>query len=77
MRKVLIVLEVALALMALVPAGLMIKWLKNINNVDLGFRPEHVLTAQIALRGNEIPRPSPSRRFLRSLARTAFAHFRK
>jgi putative ABC transport system permease protein len=49
MRKVLVVLEVSLALMALVPAGLMIKWIKNINNVDLGFRPEHVLTAQIAL----------------------------
>ena len=49
MRKVLVVLEVSLALMALVPAGLMIKWMKNINNVELGFRSEHVLTAQIAL----------------------------
>jgi putative ABC transport system permease protein len=53
MRKVLIVLEVSLALMSLVPAGLMIKWLKNINNEDLGFRPEHVLTAQIALPENK------------------------
>jgi putative ABC transport system permease protein len=53
MRKVLIVLEVSLALMSLVPAGLMIKWLKNINNVDLGFRPDHVLTAQIALPENK------------------------
>jgi putative ABC transport system permease protein len=49
MRQVLVVLEVSLALMALVPAGLMIKWMKNINSVDLGFRPEQVLTAQIAL----------------------------
>ncbi len=49
MRQVLVVLEVSLALMALVPAGLMIKWMKNINSVDLGFRHEHVLTAQIAL----------------------------
>ena len=49
MRKVLIVLEVSLALMALVPAGLMIKWLKNVYNVDLGFQPEHVLTAQLTL----------------------------
>jgi putative ABC transport system permease protein len=53
MRKVLIVLEVSLSLMSLVPAGLMIKWLKNINNEDLGFRPEHVLTAQIALPENK------------------------
>jgi putative ABC transport system permease protein len=64
MRKVLIVLEVALALMALVPAGLMIKWMKNINNVDLGFRPEHVLT---------FAKPP-----LSTIAcSTAFAHFRK
>ena len=49
MRKVLVVLEVSLALTSLVPAGLMIEWLKNINNVDLGFRPDHVLTAQITL----------------------------
>lgn len=55
MRKVLVVLEVALALMALVPAGLMIKWMKNINNVDLGFRPQHVLTAQIALPETKYP----------------------
>lgn len=53
MRQVLVVLEVSLALMALVPAGLMIKWMKNINSVDLGFRPEHVLTAQIALPENK------------------------
>src|ERR1700734_151554 len=49
MRKVLVVLEVSLALTSLVPAGLMIEWLKNINNVDLGFQPAHVLVAQIAL----------------------------
>src|SRR5580704_12368474 len=49
MRKVLVVLEVSLALMSLVPAGLMIKWLKNIYNVDLGFQPKHVLTAQLTL----------------------------
>lgn len=48
-RKVLVVWEVSLALTSLVPAGLMIEWLKNINNVDLGFHPEHVLTSQITL----------------------------
>jgi len=63
MRKVLIVFEVALALMALVPAGLMIKWMKNINNVDLGFRPEHVLTAQIALAETKYPDLGPAAAF--------------
>lgn len=49
MRNVLVVLEVSLALTSLVPAGLMIEWLKNINNIDLGFRSDHVLTARITL----------------------------
>jgi putative ABC transport system permease protein len=67
MRKVLVVLEVALALMALVPAGLMIKWMKNINNVDLGFRPEHVLTAQIALPETKYPDPRQAAAFYNRL----------
>jgi len=49
MRKVLVVLEVSLALMALVPAGLLIRWMKNVANVDLGFRSDHVLTAKMTL----------------------------
>ncbi|MGD0544629.1 MAG: ABC transporter permease [Candidatus Acidiferrales bacterium] len=49
MRKVLVLLEVSLALTSLVPAGLMIEWLKNINNIDLGFHSDHVLTARITL----------------------------
>ncbi|MGB0036215.1 MAG: FtsX-like permease family protein, partial [Candidatus Acidiferrales bacterium] len=49
LRKALVVLEVSLALTALVPAGLMAKWLKGIYSVDLGFRPEHVLTARLNL----------------------------
>jgi putative ABC transport system permease protein len=49
MRKVLVVLEVSLALTSLVPAGLMIEWLKSINNIDLGFHSDHVLTARITL----------------------------
>ncbi len=49
MRKALIILEVSLALTSLVPAGMMSKWLKNIYNLDLGFRPDHVLTARLNL----------------------------
>jgi putative ABC transport system permease protein len=49
MRKVLVVLEVSLALMSLVPAGLMIKWLKVVYRADMGFRPQHVLVAQLTL----------------------------
>lgn len=49
MRKILVVLEVSLALTSLVPSALMIKWLRNVYNVDLGFQPQHVLTAQLTL----------------------------
>lgn len=49
MRKALVVLEVSLALTSLVPAGMMSKWLKNIYSLDLGFRPDHVLTARLNL----------------------------
>jgi putative ABC transport system permease protein len=57
LRKVLVVLEVSLALTSLVPAGLMIEWFKNISNVDLGFRSDHVLTAQITLPGTAYAAP--------------------
>jgi putative ABC transport system permease protein len=49
MRKVLIVLEVSMALATLVPAGVMTRWLKTAYSVDLGFRPDHILTARVNL----------------------------
>jgi len=49
MRKVLIVLEVSLALASLVPAGVMTRWLKTAYSADLGFRPDHLLTARLNL----------------------------
>src|SRR6266576_6960485 len=44
-----IVGEVALSLLLLVGAGLLIKSLWNLRRVDLGFRPEHVLTSYFAM----------------------------
>jgi putative ABC transport system permease protein len=49
MRKVLVVLEVSLALTSLVPAGVMTRWLKFAYTVDLGFHPDHILTARLNL----------------------------
>jgi len=49
MRKVLVVLEVSLALATLVPAGVMTRWLKTAYSLDLGFRPDHILTARLNL----------------------------
>ena len=50
-RNGLLVAEVALALVMLVSAGLMLKSLMRLGQTDLGFRPDHVLTFQLALPG--------------------------
>jgi predicted permease len=51
LRNALVVGQVALALMILVGAGLLIRSFQNLLAVDLGFRPENVLTMQIQLPG--------------------------
>src|SRR5262245_15368281 len=48
-RSLLVVSEVALALMLLVGAGLMIKSFLRLQRVDMGFRRENVMTANLAL----------------------------
>ena len=48
-RELLIVSEVAISLMLLIGAGLFVQSLWRLQDVDLGFRPEQVLTMQTAL----------------------------
>jgi predicted permease len=50
-RKGLVVGQVALALVLLVGAGLLIQSFRQLRQVDTGFRAENVLTARIALAG--------------------------
>ena len=54
-RNGLLVAEIALALVMLVSAGLMVKSLMRLNQTDLGFRSEHVLTFQLALPDDSYP----------------------
>ena len=57
-RNMLVITEIALALLLLCGAGLMLKSSVQLNQVDPGFNPEHVMTMKIALPGNaRIPSP--------------------
>jgi putative ABC transport system permease protein len=64
-RSMLVVAEVALSLMLVVGAGLMIRTLLHLQEMDHGFRPEQVLTMQIWLPTSRYPidhaqfRPAP------------------
>ena len=65
-RSALVVAEVALSLVLLAGAGLMIRSFVKLQNLDLGFQSENVLTAQIFLPGTRYPidpgqfRPTPA-----------------
>jgi len=48
-RDGLVVMQVAAALVLLVAAGLMLRTLANLRAIDVGFRPDHLLTARTTL----------------------------
>src|SRR5262249_57682935 len=49
MRDAMVVAQVAAALVLLVGAGLMLRTLANLRAIDLGFRPDHLLTLRTTL----------------------------
>jgi len=53
MRSIFVVSEVALALVLLIGAGLMIKSFVKLQQVDLGFNPDNLLTARVLLPGSK------------------------
>jgi len=67
LRSALVVWEFALALVLLVGAGLMIKTLVRLGQVDLGFNPQNVLTMRIALLGSRYKEPGAQAEFFKQL----------
>jgi putative ABC transport system permease protein len=51
-RRILIIAEVSLSLILVVGAGLMMRTFVNLNRIDWGFNPDHLLTLQVNLRPN-------------------------
>jgi predicted permease len=49
LRSILVVTEIAIALILLTASGLLLRSFEKMRSVDLGFRPEHVATASYAL----------------------------
>ena len=67
MRTVLVVTEVALALMLLVSAGLLVRGAFRLINAERGFEPAGVLTANLVLPDGKYHEEDTRRQFFRSL----------
>jgi predicted permease len=63
MRNLLVVSEVALALMLLIGAGLLMRSLTSLRSVDPGFDPSNVLTATVNIPDAKYPTPEQRNQF--------------
>ncbi|HEY5219252.1 MAG TPA: ABC transporter permease [Gemmatimonadaceae bacterium] len=63
MRRTLVVAQVALAVVLLVGAGLLVRSFRELTRVQLGFDPDHVLTAELRLDGPKYDSSSAVNRF--------------
>jgi putative ABC transport system permease protein len=71
LRNTLVVAEVSLSLVLLVSAGLMIRSLLAMQSVDLGFRPDHMLTMRLMAAEARYPGAAPLRAFYRQILERA------
>src|SRR5262249_2052566 len=65
LRGLLVVVEVALALVLLIGAGLLIKSFKQLSDTRLGFEPDRVLTASVTLPEASFPRMAQIKNYYR------------
>jgi predicted permease len=66
-RRVLVVLQLASSVVLALAAGLLIRSLIELNRIDLGFNPNHVLTAQLQVPATDYPQPADVVRFHRQV----------
>jgi putative ABC transport system permease protein len=55
LQSMLVILEIALALLLLVASGLLLRSFAKMLDTDPGFQPQHVLTASLSLPGHDYP----------------------
>jgi predicted permease len=67
-RRTLVIVESAVAVVLVVGAGLLVKSFAHVTHMDAGFNPERVLTAQIALRPLRYPDADARRAFWQRLS---------
>jgi predicted permease len=67
LRNGLVIVEVALSLVLLVGASLMVRTVTGLKSVDLGFRPDRVLTLRVPLPDARYPDPQRRARFFQEL----------
>ena len=73
LRRGLVVIEVALAVVLLVGAGLMIRSLVRMQQLHLGLRTDHVLSARVSLSGDRYREDAAASEFVRRLVERAAA----
>ncbi|HEV2617268.1 MAG TPA: ABC transporter permease [Candidatus Acidoferrales bacterium] len=67
LRRALVVGEVALALVLIIGATLALRSFARLRSVDLGFRPEHVLTMSIGVPPQKFPKPEQVVAYMRQI----------